>query len=314
MYHRIGETEADPWKLAVPPELFDEQLQMLKRARTVLSLSEFARLYRESHLPANATAITFDDGYACNALVATPLLEKHKLPATVFIATGLILSGEEFWWDALERIVFTADTQTLVLATLNTTEVVELGNKGELDGWSNWDATHGPASARQAAYLDLWRRLRAAQLDERKEAIASLRAQAGILGPARESHRGLSASEISLMLDTGLIEIGAHTVSHPVLSQLTLAEQRAEIAQSRDDCLALVGYKPKAFAYPYGEYNGDTISIVADAGFEIACTTQTCGVDGRFRNLELPRLQVRAWDAAGLLAAIRNLGTTDAHI
>src|SRR5262245_51197852 len=94
MYHRIAEAEADPWRLAISPTLFDEQLELLKQTRLVLPLVEFGRLHHAGQLPANAVAITFDDGYACNALRAAPLLEKYGLTATIFLTTGLISSGE----------------------------------------------------------------------------------------------------------------------------------------------------------------------------------------------------------------------------
>ena len=105
MYHRIAEAKVDPWRLAVSPNLFDEQLALLKKRRIVLPLVEFGLLHRGGRLPAKAVAITFDDGYACNALAAAPLLAKHSAPATIFLATGWISSPKEFWWDALERII-----------------------------------------------------------------------------------------------------------------------------------------------------------------------------------------------------------------
>ena len=52
--------------------------------------------------------ITFDDGYRDNLLVAKPLLEQHGLPATVFVTTGYVGPGRDFWWDELETFCASA--------------------------------------------------------------------------------------------------------------------------------------------------------------------------------------------------------------
>src|SRR5690349_5856170 len=76
MYHRIASETFDPWRLAVQPEAFAEQLAWLARHRTVLRLGEFAAFHRRGKLPRTAVALTFDDGYGCTAEVAAPMLKK----------------------------------------------------------------------------------------------------------------------------------------------------------------------------------------------------------------------------------------------
>jgi peptidoglycan/xylan/chitin deacetylase (PgdA/CDA1 family) len=307
MYHRVAEVETDPWGLAVSPARFDDQLRALASRRLVLPLAEFCRLRRASALPANAVAITFDDGYACNALVAAPLLEKHRLPATVFITTGVVLKGEEFWWDVLERIVQTVDAQALSFTMKGKSETVVLGKKTIAKVESSWRVSDGAMTKRQAAYLELWDRLRLATDDERKPAIANLCSQANDSGLARQSNRALTGPEVRRMASSGLVEIGAHSVTHPLLTRLTHEEVRVEINRSRDDCQMLSGYKPTAFAYPYGDYDEEAISAVAEAGFDVACTTAPAAVGSMSRDLELPRLQVHQWSGMSLLAAMERL-------
>jgi peptidoglycan/xylan/chitin deacetylase (PgdA/CDA1 family) len=79
----------DPFNLVVTPEEFECQLIKL-RTKTVLPLRVFARLHVEKKLPRHAVAITFDDGYACNALTAAPMLERFGYPATFFIMSDAI--------------------------------------------------------------------------------------------------------------------------------------------------------------------------------------------------------------------------------
>src|SRR4051812_30294675 len=84
MYHRIAEDTFDPWGVAVSPANFADQLDWLKRHRTPLRLLEFAEHHRRGSLPADAVALTFDDGYACNAVTAAPMLDALGIPATIF--------------------------------------------------------------------------------------------------------------------------------------------------------------------------------------------------------------------------------------
>jgi hypothetical protein len=98
MYHRIAEEPNDPWALAVAPARFEEQLLVLRRTRHLLPLMDFIRHLKAGSLPAHSAAVTFDDGYADNLSIAAPILRKHHLPATLFIATGY-LDGGCMWND-----------------------------------------------------------------------------------------------------------------------------------------------------------------------------------------------------------------------
>ena len=105
MYHRIAEEPLDPWRMAVTPTHFEEQLSVLRRTRYPLPLSEFVRRLSDDTLPANAVALTFDDGYQDNLVAAKPLLAAADIPAAVFVVTGFIDRQEEFWWDELVALL-----------------------------------------------------------------------------------------------------------------------------------------------------------------------------------------------------------------
>ena len=62
-----------------------------------------------------------------------------------------------------------------------------------------------------------------------------------------------------------------------------------------------------AFAYPYGDHDDETVEIVGDAGFEIACTTRACSTSARSQMLRMPRVAVGAWNASELSAAISSV-------
>jgi len=101
---------------------FEQICQWLAGWFRVLPLDEAARLLRQGRLPSRALAITFDDGYADNCTVAAPLLQRHSLPCSFFVATGF-LDGGRMWNDTLIETVRRAPGPVLDLRDL----VPELG-------------------------------------------------------------------------------------------------------------------------------------------------------------------------------------------
>lgn len=104
LYHRVAHLESDPQQLAVTPARFEEHLRVLRDTCTPVELADVPRLLRAARLPRRPVAVSFDDGYRDNLLAAKPLLERHGVPATVFVASGYVGSGREFWWDELDRL------------------------------------------------------------------------------------------------------------------------------------------------------------------------------------------------------------------
>src|SRR5262245_16613215 len=105
MYHRVVDLPSDPPLLTVTPSHFEEHMDVLRRQGCCIGLSELATRLRTGLLPRRASVVTFDDGYADNLLHAKPLLERYSIPATVFVATGLLGADREYWWDEIERLL-----------------------------------------------------------------------------------------------------------------------------------------------------------------------------------------------------------------
>jgi peptidoglycan/xylan/chitin deacetylase (PgdA/CDA1 family) len=136
--------------------------------------------------------------------------------------------------------------------------------------------------------------------------VVGLHRQAGV-ATARSSHRPMTIEEVRHMSASGLIDVGAHTVTHPVLSDLTCAEQKVEIERSRDECYNLTGRRPLAFAYPYGNHDAKTVEIVRDAGFTLACTSRSCVIHSESEILRMGRMAVGAWNAEKFSVAMNDL-------
>jgi peptidoglycan/xylan/chitin deacetylase (PgdA/CDA1 family) len=103
MYHRVL-PEPDPVTGEVHAEHFEQQMRALREFFTVLPLTEAVDRLTAATLPARAAAITFDDGYADNALVALPILKAHGLHATFFVADGYLNGGRMFNDTVIEAV------------------------------------------------------------------------------------------------------------------------------------------------------------------------------------------------------------------
>ena len=107
LYHRVTELNDDHQLLAVRPSNFYQQIEYLKKNYNVLPIEEFCHiLKRKRKFPRGSIIITFDDGYSDNYTTAMPMLESLKVQALFYITTSLLETRQEFWWDQLERIIF----------------------------------------------------------------------------------------------------------------------------------------------------------------------------------------------------------------
>jgi peptidoglycan/xylan/chitin deacetylase (PgdA/CDA1 family) len=303
LYHRIADVDVDPWSLCVSPRHFAEHLDVLRSLAEPMHLAALLEHLQGDRSTRPPVAITFDDGYADNVQQARPLLERNDTPAVVFVTTGHTGSDREFWWDALEGIL----TQPVRLPA-----ALHLHIKGKDHHWklsaaaqhagtahtnAAWKIDRLPyPSPRHDLYLSLWQLLHPLDPHAREDILASLRAWAGAAPSARPTHRAMTHDEVRSLARDGLVEIGAHTVSHPSLSAHTGVVQQSEIQQSKTCLEALLGIPIQGFAYPYGDYTDETAAFVKEAGFAYACTTEARSVRLQDNRFALPRFEVRNWN------------------
>jgi peptidoglycan/xylan/chitin deacetylase (PgdA/CDA1 family) len=304
MYHRIAEESFDPWGLAVSPARFEAQVRWLRAHRKVLPLDRFAELHRSGQLPREAVAITFDDGYLCNRDQAAPVLDRHDAPATIFIATEAIHGQREFWWDELERLVLGFPGERLALDLPS--GQVEIALDERQAGDRDWPPFAEARTPRQQAFYCAWEALRLLQPDEQEAALAALRDQAGRGAEPRASHRTMTPAEVR-GLRSDRIAIGAHSLSHTSLSARSVEDQSHEIVESRSQVTEITGTAPTSFAYPYGDFDAHSLRLVAEAGFDCACTTAHQAVAKSASLFALPRVQVGNWSPDELARAIAAL-------
>ncbi len=276
MYHRIDVAPVDPWDLAVRPEVFEAQLAWLKKHRTVLTLPELMQRWKEGKLDRHSVAISFDDGYLDNRTTALPLLEKYELPASFFLCTDAITSGEGYWWDALQELVFAASLPGGFVFSLNGKTFPAPNTPATPSRLVDWRYPQPPPDNWSRLYLDLWSELRMLPHEEQRSLLRRWAEEAGLpLRPVpvidRQQARELAAHP--------LIAIGAHTMTHAALQYLDVQRQEAEMLGSKKLLEDWTGSAVTMIAYPYGSYSADTFALAGQLGFTSGFTTQSVAIN-----------------------------------
>lgn len=247
----------------VNKESFRKQLLYLSKHFTMVPLNGIEKLVLEKKRTSKPLcSITFDDGYKNNFSNAFPILKELGIPATVFVTTGFLDGEEPLWTDRLEYIIGTT-TKPSIRMTFSSKVLA-------------WDLE--TKSARMKADNDIRQRLKQLHVVDRTRLLDRLGEDAGCdLKHARlgsPDYEALNWDEAAKMTQGG-IAFGAHTLTHPILSTLSLEEQMREISLSRERVRSKIGHC-EHFAYPNGQtgdWNGDTKVALLRAGFKTAWTT-----------------------------------------
>ena len=272
IYHRVLDKPSALFPEEVDAERFDRQMRYLARNFSVLPLLEAVQDLKHGTLPRRACCITFDDGYADNLTVALPILEKYGLTATVFVATGYVNGGCMFN-DAVVEII-----------TRTTRSILDFSEFGlecyKIDS----------AESRRDSILKIVRKTRFSPPEQRDEIVKKMSVISGI--DFLPNNLMLTKTQLEELSGRG-IEIGGHTVSHPILT--TVADSRAlsEIALGKQTLENWIGKPVRCFAYPNGlperDFTPHHASMVRDLGFELAVTTANGIANRQADPFQLPR-------------------------
>lgn len=279
IYHRVTTLLTDPQLLAVSPENFRRQMGFLRDNYPVLRFEEDWSQVREP-----SVVITFDDGYADNALEAVPILEEVGVPATFFVSSGYVGSNREFWWDDLERLILLPPDLPQKFTTTAT---------GRSMTWDLSSQAH-----REKMYSETHRQMMKVTPEVRERWLTDLHLWAGVPAEARESHRAVTVEELRRLSARPMATVGAHTVSHAPLSSLASEEQFKEISSSRLSLESWIGGKVETFSYPFGrkaDYNRHSLSACRRLGFARVASNFPGQAHRWTSPYEVPRNLVRNW-------------------
>ncbi len=245
-YHRIAERAFSH----VTRENFAAQMQFVRGLYEPVPLGEIVDCLEAGRpFPPRAIVVTFDDGYRDNYQHAFPVLKALGIPATFFVSTGMVGGTAPFWWDRIS------------------------------EGLKDVDAVIG-------AWPALSRRLLGASRDEAVRIVTqyakeldSSEARAMIDAicepPGQFARKTMNWSELREMADAGM-EIGSHTVTHPILARQSSDEAVWEIVESKATIEANLGRPVDHLSYPNGrpcDVSEEVLRSVKEAGYKSACST-----------------------------------------
>lgn len=255
IFHRVLPVVDPLFPDEIDSSRFDLICGWLKSWFNVLPLDVAVAHLKTGTLPARAACITFDDGYADNFHIALPILQRHGLTATFFISTGF-LDGGRMWNDTIIETV-----RTLAGATL---DGVSAGlGRYRLDSITQSQQVIGEIISK-VKYLEIAERIK----------ITETLAHAA--PAALPQNLMMTSAEVKSLFQAGM-QIGAHTVSHPILARLSDEEAKREIQNSKVFLEELLGERVGLFAYPNGkpgeDYSPQTVDVVRQLDFDAAVST-----------------------------------------
>ena len=271
IYRRVVASPDPLFPETLDARRFEQHLRLLRRWFRVLPLALAVRRLNDRSLPSRAACITFDGGYADNAAVALPLLQRYGLHATFFVASGF-LDGGYSWSDAVIEMVRRAPGARLNLGR---------------GGFGSYDIA---CLARRRAVIDLLLSALATLAPvERLERVRLM---------TRRTTPTMLSSDQLLALHRAGMEIGGHTVNQMPLASLSNAEARGEIANGRSKLETIIQAPVRLFAYPHGKPGCDFEkrhgNMLRSAGFDAAVTTAAGAARPGADLYELPRFT--PWD------------------
>lgn len=219
---------------------FEKELKFLKRYFDVVSLDEVVAVLRAGKAFTRPTiAITIDDGFRDNFELAFPLLKRHDIPATIFLTAGLIGMNKRIWVDHLAEMIF---------------------------------AGSGSFQEKRSTYYTTLKRLKDMSLEERDGYLKKM--EEGAEPAAGQEPLMLDWQQVREMAQSR-ISFGAHTLAHPILTNMPLEDAKREILESKKTIEQEAGLKVRHFAYPNGrpkDFNEKLREYCKETGFESIST------------------------------------------
>jgi peptidoglycan/xylan/chitin deacetylase (PgdA/CDA1 family) len=233
-----------------PLALFEQQLRYLTRHFTISPLLEALARLRNDTIAGDEVVLTFDDGLESHATRVYPVLERLRVPASFFVCPGLIERGEGIWTlEARARLAVLPPDKFLAWVREN-----GLPDCADVDGALAW-----------------MKRLPRAR---RLEVTARLRHLPGTVSDDNHQFpvKRLMSWEQLRSLDTSLVTIGSHSLTHSILTLLEPTELEREIHEAQELLVQRLGCQARVFCYPEGALDARVVEV-ARRYYDAALTT-----------------------------------------
>jgi len=280
-YHRFSDPSAgNGLDGRTTAQAFSEQLEYLKRNYRIVRLSDLVEsLSQNNPLPQSLAAVTIDDGYRDSYEIAYPLLRRHGVPATVYVVTEFVEGRTWLWTDKMRFIANHALAQELNTMIEGKRLCLTLAGR---------ESRHSAAELVNLALKEI-------DDDVKNELINNI---AGLLGVELPNTPPAEYAAISpqqaLEMDQNGVEIGSHTLTHPILTRVSDDRLHREVRDSRTHLESLLKHPVKHFCYPNGDYDHRVLREIVKSGYQSAVTTMDGFCDRGDGLFELRRIHTES--------------------
>ena len=290
-YHRVIEKWNETLDYSQPgmvvtASTFERQIAILKEHFEVVTLGALLADRNTAGRAARPRCVvTFDDGWRDNYDLAFPILRRHDIPATIFLATDFIGTDRAFWHTEL-LYLFTRTQLSSLLSDECAFRAYPSPVRHHLKRLARLDGAAG------AHDLDPLIETVKALCDDDviEELVHSLTKAAGIRSPLVLDRKFfLDWDQVRAMAAAG-IEIGSHGCSHRILTRLPAEGADDELIRSKAEIERRIGRKVKHFAFPNEGASGALLTAAATAGYRTACLSGSVAGKGPFGIRPLRRL------------------------
>lgn len=223
---------------------------LLKKKYHLITANQLEGYYYNNEPLQNSCHITFDDGDDSFYKVVFPIVKKLRVPVSIYVSPQATTRGESFWFQKIKA----ADKEVLRSILLES-EVFK-------------------SKAEQLREFPAIALCKALPVSEINSALSTCFDRANKLGSVAKN---ISLDQLREMADSGLVEIGAHTMHHPILMNENDQNAEWEISASISELEALINKPVKYFAYPNGrfglDYSNREVKILRDYGIKLAFST-----------------------------------------
>lgn len=257
----------------------EEILRVLVRFYNMVSAKDVERFYFGGSDLKNACHITVDDGDISVYTHLFPLIKKYNIPISIYVSPMAVMTGRNFWFQEIEGYDL-----KLFLAYYN----------------KKYNQKHVFKNKYQVYAL-----IKSLELTEIHKLIDGYKRTHGIPDKPR---RCMTLEQILELKASGLVDIGAHTMHHPILKNESLATVREEIQQSIEKLGEVLGEEIKYFAYPNGvpviDFGNREMDVLSDCGIKLAFSTQAKNFTINDHPLSIPRRGITKGGAAFVLVKL----------
>lgn len=306
-YHRVARLDRDPQLLCVQPDNFMAHMEIIKRLAYPVQLEDMDGYFKTFNRR-KGIAVTFDDGYADNLHHAAPIVERSKVPITIFISTGFVDRSREFWWDYLERVFLGPSELPEKVELVVGHETVNVDFRGyghwsinDAAKYNRWNVLESvDPTPRHRVYRKLCELVKPLTPEVRRDTINRIEKWSGIENIARDTHKILSREDLKCLCQHAWINLGAHTINHVMLATSSDLEKESEIGGPQEFFEKLSLTPVDGFAYPYGmnlDFDDTSVRYVKQKRYKYACANYPGKLNYQTDRYKIPRFMVRDWSA-----------------